>query len=68
MTELKPCPFCGRYDDGIDGNWKDDLGVDDDVWGYVHHYWIHCNNCGTDGPRERDTVSAIESWNRRFNE
>jgi hypothetical protein len=45
------CPFCHSSDTGLVG-----LG---NKWKYVH-----CNNCGADGPPDLGESGAMESWNK----
>lgn len=52
MTELKPCPFCGK-----DMQKHDSLGHDEHA--------VYCNNCGAIGPNEITQKNADEMWNLR---
>ena len=58
MSELKPCPFCGRAEGG--------LFVDTDEIGW-HYVWCAPSDggCGATGPGGVDDEHAIELWNRR---
>ena len=58
MTELKPCPFCGRTPHGP---YHDDLGTDDD------YYVIKCPGCGVMMYEQMEEF-VIEDWNRRVGE
>ena len=55
MSDLLPCPFCGL---------TDPLSVHplDDEY---PEYWVHCYQCGIDGPDGPTEADAIASWNRR---
>lgn len=59
MSELKPCPFCGRTDTlhfdryQSDGEW----------WGY-----IECTECIMTGPVGKLKIDAVDAWNRRAND
>jgi Lar family restriction alleviation protein len=50
-TMLKPCPFCGT------SQWLCLLGT--------NHYWVHCEECGTEGPYKASKFDARAAWNRR---
>lgn len=54
MTELEPCPFCG----------KRDL---DRFYNGVIHFYIRCNACHLT-MSNYDEDKLIERWNRRVNE
>lgn len=56
MTELKPCPFCGK---DPQGPYHDDLGTDDDF------YVIRCPGCQLI-MYDIETEYVIKNWNRRF--
>ena len=58
MSELKPCPFCGRTEGG--------LFVDTDEIGW-HYVWCAPSDggCGATGPGGVDDDHAIERWNSR---
>lgn len=58
MTELKPCPFCGK---AITGNqpYYETFDTDDD------YYVIRCAYCSAMIFRE-DRTETIEAWNRRM--
>ena len=60
MTDLKPCPFCGRKIEGKQPYW-DPMDSDDD------YYIIRCGYCGA-MMYEDDPDAVIASWNRRANE
>ena len=54
MTELKPCPFCGKYPQTV---------VDDET---EEKFGVKCFNCGGSIYPEKETLrEAIEAWNRR---
>ena len=57
MTEIKPCPFCG----------KDDIVIDCNSYGDVDDYFALCNNleCVTEGPTRTTEKEAITAWNTR---
>ena len=56
ITELKPCPFCGRTDSlhidryQSDGEW----------WAYVE-----CTECICTGPVGKLKRNAVDAWNMR---
>ena len=59
-TELRPCPFCGGRKAYLD---RMESGSDEDSF-------IHCPECGADGPYYGGTDStlpheAVELWNHR---
>lgn len=58
MSELKPCPFCGRTQGGLF------VETDEIEWHYV---WCAPSDggCGATGPCGVDDEHAIELWNRR---
>ena len=51
MAELKPCPFCGSYDQRFNS-----------AYGLC---WYTCEDCGCEGPDGDNEQEAIEAWNRR---
>lgn len=51
MSELKPCPFCGKTDARIKHSSR---------WG-----WFVSCQCAAVGPSSKDRKSAILSWNTR---
>ncbi len=54
MSDLKPCPFCGKYPQTV---------VDDAT---EEKFGVKCFNCGGMIDAEKDTLQeAIEAWNRR---
>lgn len=57
MTELKPCPFCGRK-------------VKIEIGGLVGINMILCDKCGATVSfyRKEQRQKVIEAWNRRVNE
>lgn len=55
MTELKPCPFCGKEPQGPH---YDDLGTDDE------YYVISCPGCQLI-MYDVETEYVVENWNRR---
>ena len=67
MTELKPCPFCGSND--VDHTFDARTEYVDEK------HFVHCRNCGADGPSARrawngeswDEIHArvVDVWNRR---
>lgn len=51
QTELEPCPFCGSHDVET---------------GHGSSFYVHCNECGVDGPwNDDDEAAAIAAWNTR---
>jgi len=52
MTELKPCPFCGKDSTEI---YRDDSG-----WWYAL-----CGNCQHEGTPDLGKSGAREAWNTR---
>lgn len=60
MTNLKPCPFCGKRILGRQPRY-DPLGTDDD------YYVIQCDYCGA-MIYDDDEKTVIELWNRRAKE
>lgn len=57
MSDLKPCPFCGKYPQTV---------VDDAT---EEKFGVKCFNCGGMIDAEKDTLQeAIEAWNRRVPE
>lgn len=54
MSEIKPCPFCGRPAD----YWQDRQYQDSHV--------IECSNCGAHRRSEYGYDAVLEAWNRRF--
>lgn len=54
MTEIKPCPFCGRQAD----YWEDNQ--------YSDRHVIECLNCGAHKRSAYGYESVLEDWNRRF--
>lgn len=59
MTDLKPCPFCGRKDSVSINHYKSD-----GEW----FSYVECKECVASGPVGRQTIDAIEAWNRRAGE
>lgn len=57
MTELKPCPFCGREAE-IQEEYDDYYGIS---------YAIFCTECDCifDIPDNRNEENLIKAWNRR---
>lgn len=55
MSELKPCPFCGCKDIGIETIEK-----------YENHY-LYCKHCNIEQPLYNSLEEAIDAWNRRTN-
>ena len=49
MSELKPCPFCGRK-----------AAV---VW--MEFYWVECKKCKAETRGVHSRAAALELWNRR---
>ena len=59
MTELKPCPFCGRTD-----TLHFDRYQSDGKWcGY-----IECTECIMTGPVGKLKIDAVNAWNMRAGE
>ena len=55
MTELEPCPFCGREATSIEKY---------DYSSYPWH-WIECTNCDARTNKFLTEKEAIEAWNKR---
>ena len=54
MSELKPCPFCGKYPQTV---------VDDET---EEKFGVKCFSCGGGiSPEKTTLIDAIEAWNRR---
>lgn len=54
MGDIKTCPFCGAKNA-------------DAISNTAHTgFYVHCHNCGADGPWANNLGEAIDSWNRRF--
>lgn len=67
--KLKPCPFCGSADvESYPGGERNDGRT----W---FAYYVHCNNCGCNGPltqtrhynvsSQKARNASINLWNRR---
>lgn len=58
MTEqkLKPCPFCGNTD----------IGINRKPYSMLHYSF--CDECGTTGPLGLGEKDAIKKWNTRVEE
>lgn len=54
MTEIKPCPFCGRQAD----YWEDNQ--------YTDRHVIECLNCGAHKRSAYGYGAVLEGWNRRY--
>lgn len=53
MEQMERCPFC-----------KGDLVNISQPDSEEPPYWVHCYNCGADGPLSDTRELAIEAWNR----
>ena len=51
MSELKPCPFCGK-----EMQKYDNCGDENIIW---------CSNCGATGPNDLTPALAEKMWNMR---
>ena len=49
-SKLKPCPFCGEEDLGIERK-----GL----------FYVTCYKCDCEGPATKDKQQAIDAWNKR---
>lgn len=56
MMKLKPCPFCGSKEIGIEASGNTDTD-------YV--YFGYCWDCGGNGPIKDTEEKAAEGWNNR---
>lgn len=68
MTELEPCPFCGKSVAYVCTVAEVD-GDDDNEWSNTHYVTV-CNfdngGCGSCGTCNNETPEqAAEAWNRR---
>lgn len=56
---IQACPFCGGRD----------ITQFDDDWAAYHggevKYYMHCNVCGSSGPRRNSGPEALDAWNNR---
>lgn len=55
--ELKPCPFCGDENPGVEGQMHTELG-----FVYFH---VYCTACGASGLWHLIKERAISAWNKR---
>ena len=58
MTELKPCPFCGR----TDGLSLKRICIEPDV---LYRHAVICTKCSSSGSKEYTAEKAVERWNKR---
>ncbi len=58
MTDLKPCPFCGRKDATTPFPFHPQNGAN----------VIACRGCGAEGPDCATPEDAAERWNTRFSD
>ena len=57
MTDLKPCPFCGK---------AERLEVDTAEWFGQYAGWrVKCDSCESYGPNLDGKDLAIDAWNTR---
>lgn len=51
--QLESCPFCRS----------------DNLWlieeSEIEYNWVHCKDCGADGPCKETKEEAVKAWNRR---
>ena len=53
---LKPCPFCGTNEMGVDmEQWDPDIDT----------FWVVCKKCQASGPMDKEKSIAIRNWNHR---
>lgn len=57
--KLKPCPFCGS---SVTDSYPEGERPDGKLW---RSYYIHCNNCGCNGPLTRTRGYNISSKKAR---
>jgi hypothetical protein len=75
MTELKPCPFCGKDLSNIPTvmavqrkypkTYLDYLRSIGQFLGSDKDYCVRCIRCGAEGATKNTADRAIEAWNRR---
>jgi len=60
--QLNNCPFCGS---AVLNIFKRDSKDDSpDIEARVISFYVHCENCGANGPPNLDRIGAANSWNK----
>lgn len=63
LKELLPCPFCGDSEPVVQPFPPEPMGLH--MLADRRPFYLHCENCGADGPGCDTEVEAIAAWNTR---